>query len=543
LLGDDSAVGLARDRELGATMTTRPVAGSRARRFGVDAAHSSYKWWALSCTSLGMLLAATNSGTLIIALPDLERSLHTSLLALVWVILAYLIAATVLVLMAGRLSDLFGRKRAYVGGFALFAFASLGAGFSGDATVLILWRILQGIGSAFLFANAAALVTDAFPKEELGLAMGANTMVAAIGLVLGPVLGGALVDISWHWVFWFNVPFALAGAAWGATVLRELARPDSVRGYDVLGTSTFVIGLTGLVYGVSRGGISGWNDELVIGGLVLAVVLLPLWVAIERRSRAPMLDLQIFKNRLFAAASAASFINGLARFALMFLFVFYYQGAQGNSPIQAGVKLIPLALGMLVASPIAGVYADRHGSRALAASGMLVSAAGLGAMTTLDVHTPYWQSGLWLLVVGVGSGMFNSPNTAAMMGTVPAHRRGIAAGARTLLQNTGAVLSIAFVLAIVTSAVPKATLFAVFSGLAQGLSAQKLAPFISNMHVALWALAATSLVGAGVCLLRPRHAQADAVVEPGERWEEAIIEETMLPALDGAHDSSAASVR
>ena len=214
--------------------------------FGVAAEHEHYSWWALSCTSLGMLLAATNSGTLIIALPDLERSLHTSLLALVWVILAYLIAATVLVLMAGRLSDLFGRKRAYVGGFLLFAFASLGAGFSSDATVLILWRILQGIGSAFLFANAAALVTDAFPQaSELGLAMGANTMVAAIGLVLGPVLGGALVAISWHWVFWFNVPLALGGAAWGALILRELAKPDTVRGYDVLGTTTFVVGLTG----------------------------------------------------------------------------------------------------------------------------------------------------------------------------------------------------------------------------------------------------------------------------------------------------------
>jgi EmrB/QacA subfamily drug resistance transporter len=521
---------------------TPPIANGtdrRATRLGVDAGHASYKWWALSCTSLGMLLAATNSGTLIIALPDLERSLHTSLLALVWVILAYLIAATVLVLMAGRLSDLFGRKRAYVGGFLVFAIASLGAGFSGDATVLILWRVLQGIGSAFLFANAAALVTDAFPKEELGLAMGANTMVAAIGLVLGPVLGGALVAISWHWVFWFNVPFALAGAAWGATVLRELAKPDSVRGYDLLGTSTFIVGLTGLVYGVSRGGVSGWNDRLVIGGLVIAAVLLPLWVAIERRSRAPMLDLQIFKNRLFAAASAASFINGLARFALMFLFVFYYQGAQGNSPIQAGIKLIPLALGMLVASPIAGIYADRHGSRVLAALGMLVSAAGLAAMTTLDVHTPYWQSGLWLLIVGVGSGMFNSPNTAAMMGTVPAYRRGIAAGARTLLQNTGAVLSIAFVLAIVTSAVPKATLFAVFSGLAQGLSAQKLAPFISNMHVALWVLAATSLVGAGVCLLRPSRKTEDAEEQarrdapsPIKPWEEALADEAYVPGRD-----------
>src|ERR1035441_4218750 len=231
-------------------------------RFGVAAGHQNYKWWALSCTSLGMLLAATNSGTLIIALPDLERSLHASLLALVWVILAYLIAATVLVLMAGRLS-------------LLFALASLGAGFSSGATVLILWRILQGIGSAFLFANAAALVTDAFPKEELGLAMGTNTMVAAIGLAIGPVLGGALVAISWHWVFWFNVPLALAGAAGGALVLRELAKPDAVRGYDVLGTGTFVLGLTGLVLGVSKGGLSGWNDTLVISGLAAAAGLLP----------------------------------------------------------------------------------------------------------------------------------------------------------------------------------------------------------------------------------------------------------------------------
>jgi EmrB/QacA subfamily drug resistance transporter len=476
-------------------------------RFGVAASHESYKWWALSCTSLGMLLAATNSGTLIIALPDLERSLHTSLLVLVWVILAYLIAATVLVLTAGRLSDLFGRKRAYVGGFAVFALASLGAGFSGGATELILWRILQGIASAFLFANAAALVTDAFPKQQLGLAMGANTMVAAIGLVLGPVLGGALVAISWHWVFWFNVPLALAGALWGALILRELAKPDQVRGFDVLGTSAFLLGLTGLVLGVSRGGLSGWNDAIVIAGLASAVILLPAWVVIERRSRAPMLDLDVFKNRLFAAATAAAFINGLARFALMFLFVFYFQGAQGNSPITAGIKLTPLALGMLVASPLAGIHADRHGSRALAAIGMLVTAAGLAGMTTLGVHTAYWQSGLWLSMVGVGSGMFNSPNTAAMMGTVPAYRRGIAAGARTLLQNTGAVLSIAFVLAIVTSAVPKATLFAVFSGLARGLSAQKLAPFIDNMHVALWVLAGTSVVGSAVCLLRPRHSR------------------------------------
>jgi EmrB/QacA subfamily drug resistance transporter len=483
-------------------------------RFGVNADHEHYRWWALSCTSLGMLLAATNSGTLIIALPDLERALKTSILSLVWVILSYMIASTVLVLTAGRLSDLFGRKRAYVAGFAVFALASLGAGFAADATQLILWRIAQGIGAAFLFANAAALVTDAFPKEELGLAMGTNTMVAAIGLVLGPILGGALVAIGWQWVFWFNVPLALGGAAWGALILRELAKPDTVRGYDIPGVVTFVLGLTGLVLGVSRGGISGWNDPVVIVSLAVALVLLPLFIVIERRSRAPMLDLTLFSNKLFATATAAAFINGLSRFALLFVFVFYFQGAQGDDAVTAGIKLTPMAVGMLVASPVAGIWADRHGSRMLSAAGMLLSAVGLAAMTTLQVDSPYWQSSLWLALVGIGSGMFNSPNTAAMMGAVPPHRRGVAAGVRTLLQNTGAVLSIAFVLAIVTNAVPQDVLLKIFSGVTSGLSTAQLDPFIHNMHTALWVLAATSVVGAGVCLMRPAHVRADTEAAP-----------------------------
>ena len=343
------------------------TAAARRRRIGVGAEHEHYKWWALSCTSLGMLLATINSGTLIIALPDLERALHTSILSLVWVILAYMISSTVLVLFAGRLSDLFGRKTAYVLGFVLFALASLGRGFAGGGTELIVWRVLQGIGGAFLFANSAALVTDAFPKEQLGLAMGTNTMVAAIGLVIGPVLGGALVAISWHWVFWFNVPFALLGSLWAWLILRELAKPDRVRGYDIPGVTVFVLGLTGLVFGLSRGGLNGWTDPWTIGGIVAGVVLLPVFVLIERHHRAPMLDLTIFENRLFAAATGAAFINGLSRFALLFLFVFYFQGVKGQDPITAGIELAPMAIGMLISSPIAGVYADRRGSRMLSA--------------------------------------------------------------------------------------------------------------------------------------------------------------------------------
>jgi EmrB/QacA subfamily drug resistance transporter len=478
-----------------------------------------YKWWVLTCTSLGMLLATVNSGTLIIALPDLERSLHTTLLQLVWVILVYMIVSTVLVLTAGRLSDLFGRKNAYVLGFLVFSLASLGAGFSGSGTQLILWRIVQGIGGAFLFANAAALVTDAFPKHELGLAMGTNTMVAAVGLVIGPVLGGALVAVSWPWVFWFNVPLGLAGCAWAWLVLHETARRDEQRGLDLLGTTTYVVGLTGLVLALSKGGLSGWSGPLVVGGFAAAVVLLPAFVLIERHGRAPMLDLELFRDRLFSAASAAAFINGLARFALMFLFVFYFQGPQGQSPIMAGLELAPLAIGMLVSSPLAGMAADRRGSRGLAALGMLVSAGALAAMTTLQAHSPYWQSGLWLGALGIGSGMFNSPNTAAMMGVVPGHRRGVAAGARVMLQNTGAVISIAFVMAVVTAAVPKDVLFKIFSGVTSGLSTRQLDPFISNMHVALWVLAGVSLLGAVVSMLRPAHVPAHA-----ERFSGALEE-------------------
>jgi EmrB/QacA subfamily drug resistance transporter len=484
------------------------------RRIGVDSEHDSYKWWALSCTSLGMLLATINSGTLIIALPDLERSLHTSLLELVWVILVYMIASTVLVLSAGRLSDQFGRKKAYVAGFLVFAAASLGAGFASSGTELILWRIVQGVGGAFLFANSAAIVTDAFPREQLGLAMGTNTMVAAVGLVIGPVLGGALVLLSWHWVFWFNVPFGLAGSLWAWLVLHEVTGRSEDRSFDALGTITFLVGLTGLVYGISRGGISGWDSPLVIGSLALSAIFLPVFVLVERHVKAPMLDLSIFRNRLFSTAAGAAFCNGLARFALLFVFVFYFQGVQGDSPLLAGVKLAPLAVGMLISSPLAGIWADRRGSRTLAVLGMLVTALGLALMTTLERDTSYIWPCIYMFIVGIGSGMFNSPNTAAMMGTVAPHRRGIAAGARVLVQNTGAVISIAFVLAIITSAVPTKVLFAVFSGLAKHISTAQLTPFISNMHTALWCLTAVSLIGAVVSAARPKEVRTATVVEP-----------------------------
>ena len=493
-------------------MTTSPPATEAEapvrsrRRPGVAAHHPMYPWWVLSVTSLGMFLATVNSGTLLIALPDVERALGTSLLTLVWVILAYMVASTVLLLPAGRLADQFGRKRLYVAGMALFTLASLGAGVASSGTELILWRIVQGVGGAFVFALAGALVTDAFPREKLGLAMGTNTMVAAVGLVIGPVLGGWLVQFGWEWVFWFNVPLGAIGTVWAALVLHEMARGDSDRTYDVPGNLLALGGLTGLVLALSDAGLDGWSAPMVVVGLIAAAILLPAFVAVELRSAAPMLDLSLFRIRVYWTCATAAFLNGLARFALMFLFVFYFQGPQGDDPITAGVKLAPLAIGMLVASPIAGIYADRRGSRGPAVLGMLLTAAGLAGMTTLEVTSPFWQSAIWLTIVGVGSGVFNSPNTAAMMAAAPPGRRGIASGTRTMLQNTGAVISIALMLMIVTAVVPTTLLFSIFSGLTTGLSEDKLQPFMNGMHAALWVLVAFSLMGAVVSGLRGRHA-------------------------------------
>jgi EmrB/QacA subfamily drug resistance transporter len=457
-----------------------------------------YKWAALSCTSIGALLAAINGGSLIVALPTLMRELNTGLFSLIWVLLSYLLAQTVLTLAAGRIADMFGRKKFYVGGFALFTVVSLLAGFASDAAQLTAARTVMGVGGAFMMANSSVIVTDAFPRKGLGQALGINMMVAAAGSTLGVVIGGIMTSISWQWVFWFNVPLGVIGTIWAAINLREIVELEKGQRLDVAGNLTFFVGLTGLLIALTLGGIEGWGTPLVAGGFLAAAVFLPAFLVVERKVKAPMLNLSMFKSRVFAFGNISAFLSSIAQFAVMFMFVFFFIGVKGYDHLMAGILLMPLAGTMFIASPVSGWFADRMPARVISTLGMLVMAAGLIGMATLiGVSTPYWEIALLMVIVGGGSGIFNSPNTRAIMNSVRPDQRGVASGARALLANTGGVLSIALAISIITSALPVDQMFEIFSGaVAQGLSAQEAAPFISGFHTALFVGAAASLLGA-----------------------------------------------
>lgn len=465
----------------------------------------SYRWVVLAVTSIGALLASLTSGTLVIALPDILRDLQTDLFALLWIVIGYTLAATVLVLNAGRIADQVGRARSYTFGFALFTVASVACALAPSALPLIVARIVQGIGGAFLMANSAALVTDAFPRRELGRALGINAMVVGAGLILGPILGGWLTGIGWRTVFWFNVPIGIVGTIAAAGLLVEQGTRSHKLSIDWAGSLLYLLGLTGLVTALAFGGIYGWTTTWVDAGFLAAIVAAPLFIWVESRVEDPLLDLDLFRDRLFALGNLTGLLNGIARNGVLFLLVFYLQGARGEDPVTAGIMLAPLAVGLLVLSPISGALADRIGSRLLATAGMLITAVGLLGLLTLDVDTPFWQLALWQLIIGGGSGLFNSPNTSAVMGVLPPDKRGMGAGARMMLVQSGFVISIAIAIGLVASVVDPKVMLAIFSGTQIGTGGFDMAPFITALHLAFGIGAVASIVGAIVSAMRGPH--------------------------------------
>lgn len=465
----------------------------------------SYRWWLLAVTSIGALLASITSGSLIIALPEILRDLHTDLFAVMWIIVGYTLVVTVLVLNAGRVADRFGRARTYTIGSAIFTLASVFCALAPSAVLLIAGRVGQGLGAAFMFANSAALVTDAFRRNELGRALGINGMVIGAGLILGPIIGGWLTGFGWRWVFWFNVPIGLLATAAAWLILVEQHAAQREVAIDWWGSVLYLAALLSLMTSLAFGGLYGWTTWWIVGGFILAGALTPLLVWVEGRSAQPLLDLALFRDRLFTMGNLTGLLNGVARYAVLFLLVFYLQGVKGEDPVTAGINLAPLAVGMVLFSPISGALSDRWGSRLLATLGMLVTGAGLAGLTLIGTDTPLWQLFAWQAVVGAGAGIFNSPNTSAVMGVVPPAKRGIGAGMRAMLTNTGFVISIALAVGLLTSSMDPKVLISIAAGVQIGASGIDMGPFIGALHVAFWAGVVASLAGAGISLMRGGH--------------------------------------
>jgi EmrB/QacA subfamily drug resistance transporter len=465
---------------------------------------SERRWLVLVITSLGALLASLNTSVLVIALPQLLRSLHVSVLDIVWVLLSYILAQTAAVLTAGRLGDMWGRKRLYLGGAAIFTVMSLLSGFAGSALLLILFRVIAGLGGAMIVANSSAIVTDAFPRRELGVALGINMMVLAVGSAIGPVLGGWLTGFGWQWVFWFNVPLGVVATLAGALVLVEPLRQRTRQRIDWGGNVTAVLALTGLLLALSGGGIEGWTSALVLSGAAAFVVFTPVFFVIETRVVDPLLDLSLFRDRLFAIGNLTQGINGTARFGILFLLVFYFQGPQQFDPVKAGILVTPLAALIFLSSPLSGWISDRVGSRLPSTAGLVLCGAGLIGLglSVGDGPMNYPLLAVWMGLTGIGSGIFQAPNSSSLMASVPPDKRGVAAGVRMLVSFTGSMISIAFVLAIVTSALPAKVTFSIFSGVTTGLTTAQIDPFINGMRVALIVLGLLSLVTAPLSMLR-----------------------------------------
>ncbi len=425
-----------------------------------------YKWTALSNTTLGVLMAALDGSIVIIAMPAIFRGIGLDPLApsnigyLLWMILGYLLVSAVLVVALGRLGDMFGRVRMYNLGFMVFSVASLALSLDpfhggGGALWLIGWRVVQGVGGAMLTANSAAILTDAFPLEQRGMALGVNQITALAGQFLGLVAGGLLAELDWRAVFWVNVPIGVLGTIWSYVSLREVGTPVKAR-IDWPGNLTFVGGtgalLAAITYGIQPygGHSTGWTNPLVFGGLGLGVGLLVLFCLVERRVAAPMVRLSLFKIRAFAMGNLAALLIAIARGGMQFMLIIWLQGiwlplhgyAFERTPLWAGIYMLPLTAGFLVAGPISGHLSDRYGARFFATGGLiLVSAAFLG-LIALPVDFSYWLFALMLFVSGIGQGMFSAPNTSAIMSAVPRAQRGVASGMRSTFQNSGSALSI-----------------------------------------------------------------------------------------------------
>ena len=456
-----------------------------AQRSVVAPRRIAYKWIALSNTTVGTLMSAIDGNIVVIALPTIARELPgTSLLELLWILLGYSLVTSVVLLSFGRLSDQFGRARLYTLGFAFFTLGSFLCGLAQTGDELIAFRIVQAIGAGFIFSNSAAILTDAFPANERGKALGVNQISLVIGAISGLLLGGVLTSVAgWRWIFFVNIPIGIIGTVWSHYQLRELAALDSSQRIDWAGNAAFAGGLIAILVAVTFGALGAISATLAGALFALGAALLVAFGLIETRVDHPMFDLGLFRIREFSASSIAMFLNALARGAFSFVLVFYLQGPPHDlSPITAGLYLVPVSVSLAAFGPISGSLSDRWGPSGLAITGLVVSAIGFLALTNVGPGTTFWELLPAFVLVGAGMGIFASPNRAAMMNAVAPHRRGIAAGTGTTLINAGTTLSLGLAIVVMGRSMSTADLEGVFLGLGRG-AALPLDPFLAAVHL------------------------------------------------------------
>jgi MFS family permease len=440
------------------------TARERTGMFNRD--HPNYKWIALSNTTLGILMATINGSIVLISLPAIFTGIKLNPLEpgnvsyLLWMLMGYILVTAVLVVSFGRLGDIYGRVRIYNLGFVIFTIAAIALVFDpfqggGGALWLIGWRVVQAVGGSMLFANSTAILTDAFPANRRGFAIGVNQIAAIAGTFLGLIVGGLLASIDWHAIFIVSVPFGILGTIWSYKSLHEV----SVRAegkVDWPGSIVFAVGLTALLAGITYGiqpygdSSTGWANPWVLAGIIGGIAMLVVFVVIEQRVTYPMFNLKLFRIRAFVFGNLAGLLASIGRGGLQFMLIIWLQGiwlplhgySYESTPFWAGIYLLPLTVGFLVSGPISGTLSDRFGARAFATGGLLLVAVTFNALLFIPGNFENWVFAVLTFLNGVGSGMFAAPNRTAIMNSVPANQRGAASGMTGTFQNAGNSLSI-----------------------------------------------------------------------------------------------------
>ena len=437
-----------------------------------------YKWVALSNTTIATFMATVNGSIILISLPAIFNGISidplTSFQYLLWMLMGYGVVTATLLLSFGRLSDMYGRVRLYNIGFAIFTAGSVllfltpGTGDAG-AIEMIFFRLIQAVGAAFIFSNSAAILTDAFPPDERGKALGLNMVAALSGQFIGLLIGGVLAVYNWRYVFLISVPFGIIGTIWAFMRLKEPAYPARVRKIDIWGNLTFIGGLTILLIGITYALLPygtdamGWSSPLVIGCMGGGVLLLAAFPVVESRVKDPMFDMALFRNRNFAFGNAAGFLSAIARGGVMIILIMLLQGiwlplhgySFESTPFWAGVYMLPLTLGFVIMGPLSGVFSDKYGPRWISTIGMLLVAVSFVMLAVLPFNFDYLPFAVALFIMGIGNGMFASPNSAAIMNSVPPAERGVASGMMSTLMNSGFVISMGMFFTIIVVGLTK----------------------------------------------------------------------------------------